>query len=103
MTYYISYKTLIRSKLLRITFDKTDGFIRIYDVTRYLHCLALKNITLFTTELEISVDSYDSLAIEKILTLCNVMILIQSVLNKDKNHYYYKIFGKNIDKKNIKT
>ena len=30
--------------------------------------------------------------IEKILTLHNVVILIKSVLNKDKNYYYYKIF-----------
>ena len=32
----ISYKTLIDSKRLRIRFDKIDGFIRIYDRTRYL-------------------------------------------------------------------
>ena len=34
--YYISYKTLIGAKPLRIRFDKVDGFIRIYDGTRYL-------------------------------------------------------------------
>ena len=32
----ISYKTLIGVKPLRIRFDRVDGFIRIYDVTRYL-------------------------------------------------------------------
>ena len=32
----ISYKTLIDPKSLRIIFDKIDGFIRIYDGTRYL-------------------------------------------------------------------
>ena len=57
---------------------------------------------LFTTELDIlsgityifshyfakaEVDCYDSWLIEKILTLHNVIILIKSVLNKDKNHY----------------
>ena len=36
MTFHISYKTLIGSKSLRIRFDKIDGFIRIYDGTRYL-------------------------------------------------------------------
>ena len=36
MIYEISYKTLIGSKPLRIRFDKIDGFIRIYDRTRYL-------------------------------------------------------------------
>ena len=36
LIYDISYKTLIDSKLSLIRFDKIDGFIRIYDVTRYL-------------------------------------------------------------------
>ena len=36
LIYDISYKTLIGSKPLRIRFDKIDGFIRIYDGTRYL-------------------------------------------------------------------
>ena len=31
-----SCKTLIGAKLLRIRFDKIDGFIRVYDGTRYL-------------------------------------------------------------------
>ena len=68
-----------------------------------------KNWKLLTTELDISlkewhhiifsdyfaifkVDSYDSLPIEKLLTLHNVIIHIKSILNKDKNHYYLKIF-----------
>ena len=41
---------------------------------------------------KIKVDSYDSLQIEKTLTLHIVIIHIKPVLNKDKNHYYYKIF-----------
>ena len=41
---------------------------------------------------KIKIDSYNSLQIEKILILHNVILLIKSVLNKDKNHYYYKIF-----------
>ena len=32
----ISYKTLINAKHLHIRFDKIDGFIRVYDGTRYL-------------------------------------------------------------------
>ena len=36
MIYDISYKTLIDPKPLRIRFDKYDGFVRIYDGTRYL-------------------------------------------------------------------
>ena len=39
-----------------------------------------------------NVDSYDPLPIEKILTFHNVIILIKSVLNKDKNHFYCEIF-----------
>ena len=34
LIYDISYKTLIGAKPLFIRFDKTDGFIRIYDGTR---------------------------------------------------------------------
>ena len=42
---------------------------------------------------KIKIDSYDSLPKEKILALYDVMILVKSVLNKDRNHYYYKIFS----------
>ena len=39
MIYDISNKTLIDPKSLHVRFDKTDGFIRIYDGTRYLSLL----------------------------------------------------------------
>ena len=39
---------------------------------------------------KVKVDSYDSC--EKRLTLHNIIIHIKSVLNKDKNDYYCKIF-----------
>ena len=102
---FLIYKTLIGSKLLRIKFDKMDGFIRIYDWTRYLtlfgpekyaiynrirYLISLKSgITYIFSHYfaKIKVDSYDSLPIEKRLPLHNVIILIKSVLNKDKNHY----------------
>ena len=105
------YKTLIDSKPLHIRFDKTDGFIRIYDGTRYLiffgsekydaiynrirYLLRLKSGEAYIFShyfAKIEIDSYDSLPIEKRLTLYNVIIHIKSVLNKDENHYYYKIF-----------
>ena len=41
---------------------------------------------------KIKVDSYDSLPLEKILTLHNVSIPIKSVLDKNQSHYYYNIF-----------
>ena len=37
------------------------------------------------------IDSCNSLPTEKILTFCNVIILIKSVVNKVKNKYYYNI------------
>ena len=89
---------LVVSKPLRIRFDKTDGFIRIYDVTTYLtlfssekydaiydriRCLiSLKSgITCIISHYfaKIKVYSYNSLPIEK-------------NIDKGKNHYYYKIF-----------
>ena len=39
----------------------------------------------------IKIDSY-VLALKETLTLHNVVILIQSLLNKNKNHYYYNVF-----------
>ena len=36
LTYDNSYKTLIDPKPLRVRFDKTDGFIRVFDGSRYL-------------------------------------------------------------------
>ena len=41
---------------------------------------------------KIRIDSYNSLPIEKILTFHIVIILIKSVVNKNKNNYYYNIF-----------
>ena len=36
LVHNISYKSLIDSKPLRIRFNKIDGFIRVYDGTKYL-------------------------------------------------------------------
>ena len=41
---------------------------------------------------KIRIDPYNSLPIKKILTFDNVIILIKSVVNKNKNKYYYNIF-----------
>ena len=97
-------------KPLLIRFNKIDGFIRIYDGTRYLTLLGsekydtiynritylinLKSGIIYTFShyfTKIKVDSYDFLPIEKSLTLHNVILHIKSVQNKDKNFYYYKI------------
>ena len=111
LIYDISYKTLIGSKPFRIRFDKMDGIMRIYAWSRYLtlfgtkkhdviygrirYLASLKSSIICILSryfLKIKVDSYNSLPIEKIFTLYNVMISIKSVLNKGKSHYYYKIF-----------
>ena len=38
---------------------------------------------------EIRIDSHNSLPTEKILAFHNVIILIKSVINKNKNKYFY--------------
>ena len=71
----------------------SEKYDTIYDRIRYL--ISLKSgITYISSHYfaKIKVDSYGSLPIKKILTLNNVIIHIKSVLNKDKSHYYYKIF-----------
>ena len=102
------YKTLFDPKPLHIRFNKIYGFIRIYDRARYLtlfdsekydaiydrirYFVSLKNgITYIFSHYfaKTKVDCYDSLPIEKILTLDNVIINIKSALNKDKNHIYF--------------
>ena len=98
---------------MRITFDKIDGFIRVFDGTRYLvllgsekngfiynmikYLIGVKSgITYVISHnyTKITVDSYDSLPLEKTLTFHNAIILIKSVFNKDKNNYNYNIFLK---------
>ena len=98
--WYITFH-LFSPKPLRIRFDQIDGFIRIYEATRYLislgpekfdvsynrlrYLISLKSgITCIFSHYyrKIKVDSYDSFPIEKKLTLHNAIILIKSVLNK---------------------
>ena len=99
-------------KLLRISFDNIDGFIRVCDDEfRYLVLFdygqfdkTLDKIKYRISEKsgitdrinhnfgEIRIDSYNSLTIEKILTFHDVVILIKSVANKNKNEYYYNIY-----------
>ena len=107
----ISYNTLIGLRALRIRFDKIDAFFRIYDGNRYLalfgpekydaihnkirYLISLKSSIAYVFSnyyAKIKVDSYHSLPIEKTLTLHNVIILINSVIDKKQNHYYYNIF-----------
>ena len=95
----ISYKILIDPKALPIALFKIDGIIRIYDGTRYLTLLGSKKYDAIYNRIKylvsqksgityifshyfakIKVDSYDSLPIEKRLTLHNVIIHTKSIL-----------------------
>ena len=108
LVYDISFKNLLGSKPLFSTFDEVNGFIRVIDGVGYLVLLGSVNrdaiyngirylisqksgaISVFSHNYaKIKVDFYDSLPLEKILTFCNVLTLINSVLNKDKSRYYY--------------
>ena len=99
------------AKPLRIRFDKIDGFIRVYDGSRYLvlfgrekydfiynrirYLIRVKSgikYVIYCNYAKIKVDSYDSLPLEKTITFHNFKILIKSVFNKDKNNCYYNIF-----------
>ena len=99
------------TKPLRIMFDEIDGIIKIYDGIRYLVLFASERynkiydrIRYFTNEksgiadiithnsVRIRIDSYNFLPIEKTLTFLNVILLIKSVVNKNKNNYFYNIF-----------
>ena len=74
MIFKISHKTLTGSKPLRIRFYKGDGFIRIFDGTRYLTFFSSEKYDAIYNKIryfinlksvEIEVDSYDSLPMEK--------------------------------------
>ena len=92
LVHNISYKTLIGTKPLRIRFDKTDGFIRVYDGTRYLVLFGAEKYDFIYNRIRyligvksgityvfshnyaiIKVDSYDSLPLEKTLTFYDVL------------------------------
>ena len=109
------------AKPLRITFDKVNGVIKICNGIRYLELSNLYNEVyyginsrIYNTAFDgindfkgkksgigdsinhnfarIRIDSYNSLPLEKTLTFYNIIILIKSVVNENKNNYYYKEF-----------
>ena len=106
LIYDISYKNLIDLEPLHIRFFKINEFIRICDGTRYLTLYGSKKYEAIYNRIRYLISqkrwhqiyffpiflknqswflcSYDSLPIEKRLTLYNVIILIKSVLNNNK-------------------
>ena len=117
LVYNILYKEFINAKPFRIWFDKVGGIIKIYSGIRYLELSnsydinyriynkIFDKINCLITEksdykysinhnfARIRIDSYNSLPIETNLTFHNVGILFKSVVNKNKNNYYYNIFN----------
>ena len=103
LIYYVSYKTLFDAKPLHIIFDKANGFRdyyrtkylvlvgpekynAIYDRIRYL--IGLKRGTtyvFFHNYMKIKIDSDDDLPLEETVTLYNVIVLIMSIFNKNRN------------------
>ena len=104
LVYSISYKSLIHSKLLRVRFDKIAWFVRVYDRNKYLVLFGIEKHNSIYSRIRylisvnggisyiishisqiifhyatIKVDSYDSLPLEKKITLRNVIVLIKSV------------------------
>ena len=72
LTYIISHETLIGPKPLRIRFDEINGFIRIYDGTRYL--------------VSFGRGKYDAIKIEQVL----------SYKSRKWNHiYFFSLLCKN--------
>ena len=104
MVYDFSCKTLIGPNLLCIRFDEIDGFIRVYDRTRYLvlfgdekyyliynrirYLIGVKTGITYVISLyyaKINVDLNDYLPLEIKLTFHNVALLTKLVFSKDKN------------------
>ena len=92
---------MICPKPLCVTFYKVDEFNRVYDGTRYLlvfgpekkdvfydrirYLIGLKSCVTYVISrnyARIKVDSYDSVPLEKILTLHNVIIHIKSLISQ---------------------
>ena len=92
---------MIGAKPLCIRFHKIDGFVTVYDETRYLVLFGgekhdfiynrfryFKGVksgityVIFHNYAKIKVDSYDFLPLERTLTFHNVIILIKSIFNK---------------------
>ena len=102
---------MISTKPLLSRFDKVDGFIRVYNGTKYLVLLGIEKydaiynkISLISQKSDatniffhdyarIKMYLYDSFPLEKALTLHNARIPIKLVFNKNQNHKYHNIFS----------
>ena len=69
-----------------------EKYEAIYNSIRYLNSQKRWHHIYSHYFAKIKVDFYDYLLTVKKMTLYNVIMHIKSILNKDKSHYYYKIF-----------
>ena len=118
LIYDISYKTSTGAKPLRVMFVqirlngfRLDGFIKIHDGIRYfvlfdcgwfdkicdrIKYLIGEKMVLLIILIIILQESklvHTELSTEKIWTSHNVTILINSIVNKNENNYYYNTFS----------
>ena len=108
---HFMHKTSTGAKSSRFRFDKINGYIKIHDRIRYLVLFDYERFDKICDRIKylisekkgitdsnnqnsgrIRIELYNSLPIAKILTFHNIIIVIKSVLNKNKNEYYYIIF-----------
>ena len=108
--YDVSHRNIMGEKTLRIWLNKIDGFIKIDNRIRYLildhsrfdkTCGSIKDLISKKVVLQIVliIILHESELIHIIIYLLkkkknfhNVIILIKSAVNKDKNNYYCNIF-----------
>ena len=110
-------KASTSAKPFHIRLDKLDGFIKVHDKIRYLVLFDYNNCDEVCDKIKylvsekrgitdsvdhnfarIRIDSYDSLPFKKVLSFHNVIILIKSVVNKNKNYYYNILLEKGLYK-----
>ena len=85
--------------LVLICAEKYDA---IYNRTRYLISQKSDVTYLFPHKnAKIEIDFCYSLPLEKTLTFQNVIKLIKSIFDKDKNHYYYNLLLENFHINNV--
>ena len=73
---------MVDAKPLRIRLDKIDGFVKVYDGTRYL---VLYNKIRYLIRVNDVITYFFLIIMQK----SNVAILVKSVFNADSNYYYY--------------
>ena len=112
LVYKILHKTLTGEKPLLISFDKVDGFSRIYSGTRYLALFGSENYNIIFDGIKYLIGvkigtiflichNYANVCWlmqfftfkKKKLIFHNFIILIKSVWNEDKNKYSHNIFS----------